>query len=46
VPDATTMLKFRRLLEDHQLGERLFAEVDSVLQGIRVTLKVVWHSEP
>ncbi|MGF6798409.1 hypothetical protein OKW48_001841 [Paraburkholderia youngii] len=27
VPDATTLLKFRRLLEKHQLGERLFAEV-------------------
>ena len=24
VPDATTLLKFRRLLETHQLGEALF----------------------
>ncbi|KVD59151.1 IS5 family transposase, partial [Burkholderia ubonensis] len=33
VPDATTMLKFRRLLERHKLGERLFAEVGRVLQA-------------
>jgi transposase, IS5 family len=33
VPDATTMLKFRRLLEDHKLGEQLFAEVGRVLQA-------------
>src|SRR6188472_2110682 len=33
VPDATTMLKFRRLLEQHKLAERLFAEVGRVLQG-------------
>jgi hypothetical protein len=26
VPDATTMLKFRRLLEQHQLAERLFSQ--------------------
>jgi IS5 family transposase len=39
VPDATTLLKFRRLLEDHQLGERLFAEVGRVLQGSGMTLK-------
>lgn len=32
-PDATTLLKFRRLLETHQLGEKLFAKVDEVLQG-------------
>lgn len=39
VPDATTMLKFRRLLERHQLGERLFAEMGRVLQGSGMTLK-------
>jgi len=39
VPDATTLLKFRRLLEDHQLGERLFAEVGRVLQGSGMALK-------
>jgi IS5 family transposase len=31
VPDTTTMIKFRRLLEQHQLAERLFAEVGRVL---------------
>ncbi len=39
VPDATTLLKFRRLLETHQLGEQLFAEVGRVLQGRGMTLK-------
>lgn len=39
VPDATTMLKFRRLLERHQLGERLFSEVGRVLQTSGMTLK-------
>ena len=33
VPDATTLLKFRRLLETHKLGEQLFAKVGEVLQG-------------
>ena len=32
VPDATTMLKFRRLLNDNKLGEQLFAKVGGVLQ--------------
>ena len=32
VPDATTLLKFRRLLERHKLGEALFAKVGEVLQ--------------
>jgi len=38
VPDATTLLKFRRLLETHKLGEALFAKVGEVLQaqGIKV----------
>ena len=38
VPDATTLLKFRRLLEKHSLGEALFAEVGAVLQpsGMKV----------
>ena len=30
VPDATTLLKFRRLLEEHALGEALFAKVAKV----------------
>ncbi len=33
VPDATTMLKFRRLLNDNKLGEALFAQVGQVLQS-------------
>lgn len=33
VPDGTTLLKFRRLLEQHQLGEALFAKVGELLQG-------------
>ena len=33
VPDGTTLLRFRRLLEDHMLGEALFAKVGEVLQA-------------
>jgi IS5 family transposase len=33
VPDGTTLLKFRRLLNDHNLGKQLFAKVGEVLQG-------------
>jgi transposase, IS5 family len=38
VPDATTLLKFRRLLENNKLGEALFAKVGEVLQaqGLKV----------
>jgi len=38
VPDATTMLKFRRLLDEHKLGEALFARVGKELQaqGIKI----------
>ena len=38
VPDATTMLRFRRLLNDNKLGEALFARVGKELQarGIQV----------
>jgi IS5 family transposase len=39
VPDATTMLKFRRLLNEHKLGEPLFAKVGEVLQQGGVKLK-------
>ena len=37
-PDATTLLKFRRLLEQHELGAELFAEVNAQLQarGLKV----------
>ena len=33
VPDGTTLLKFRRLLNDHKLGQQLFAKVGEVLQS-------------
>jgi IS5 family transposase len=33
VPDATTLLKFRRRIEDKQLGAALFAKVGEVLQS-------------
>ena len=38
VPDGTTLLKFRRLLEKHKLGAALFATVGQVLQdkGMKV----------
>ncbi len=39
MPDATTILKFRRLLELHQLNERLFAEVGQVLQRAKIAIK-------
>lgn len=39
VPDATTLLKFRRLLEEHQLGARLFAEAGRVLQDKGMSVK-------
>lgn len=38
VPDATTLLNFRHLLEKHKLGEALFAKVGEMLQtqGLKV----------
>jgi IS5 family transposase len=33
VPDGTTLLRFRRLLEKHDLGTALFARVGTVLQA-------------
>ena len=43
VPDATTLLKFRRLLEKHKLGEQLFATVGQVLQarGLKVGIGTI-----
>ena len=39
VPDETTVMRFRHLLEEHQLGEKIFAEVNRVLQrrGLRLS---------
>ena len=31
VPDATTLLKFRHMLESNKLGEKIFADVNSRL---------------
>ena len=39
VPHATTLLKFRHLLEEHNLNEKLFAEVGRVLAGSGMILK-------
>ena len=39
VPDESTVLKFRHLLQEHDLGERLFAEVGRVLQRSGFALK-------
>ena len=38
VPDGTTLLKFRRLLEKHELGAALFAQVNETLalRGLKV----------
>jgi transposase, IS5 family len=38
VPDATTLLRFRRLLETHKLGEALFSRVNAelTLRGYKV----------
>ena len=38
VPDATSLVRFRKLLNDHKLGEALFARVGKALQarGIKV----------
>ena len=32
VPDATTLLKFRHLLEEHHIGEQIFADVNDRLE--------------
>ena len=39
IPDETTILKFRRLIETHQLSQQLFADVNDYLaeQGIKVS---------
>ena len=39
VPDETTVLKFRHLLDRHDLGKRLFAEVGQVLQASGFQIK-------
>jgi IS5 family transposase len=39
VPDETTILNFRRLLEDHRLTEALFKEINRLLSQKRLLLK-------
>jgi IS5 family transposase len=39
IPDETTILRVRHLLEQHQLTERIFAEIRSLLEEKRLLLK-------
>jgi len=39
IPDETTILRFRHLLEQHHLTERIFAEIRSLLEQKRLLLK-------
>src|ERR1700751_107805 len=39
IPDETTILNFRHLLEKHQLTEKIFAEVRTLLEEKRLLLK-------
>jgi transposase, IS5 family len=39
IPAETTILRFRHLLEQHQLTERMFAEIRSLLEQKRLLLK-------
>ena len=39
VPDETTILRFRHLLEQHKLTEKIFARIRSLLEGKRLLLK-------
>lgn len=39
VPDATTLLNFRHLLEEHDLTQRLFAEVGALLEERKLLMK-------
>jgi IS5 family transposase len=39
VPDESTILRFRHLLEQHKLSERIFAQIRSILEQKRLLLK-------
>ena len=39
IPDESTILRFRHLLEQHQLTEKIFAEIRSLLEERRLLLK-------
>ena len=45
VPDATTMLKFRRLLNEHKLGEQLFAKVGQIPFGLANEALETWDPQ-
>src|SRR5207302_8085387 len=44
VPDATTLLKFRHLLEAHNLTRRIFAEVNALLNERKLLIERRHHS--
>ncbi|WP_333681552.1 IS5 family transposase [Dyella sp.] len=39
IPDETTLLKFRRLLEKHGLGAKILAEVNARLEGLGMLMR-------
>jgi hypothetical protein len=39
IPDKTTILRFRHLLEEHQLTQQIFAEIRTLLEERRLLLK-------
>ena len=39
IPDETTILNFRHLLEDHKLGEAIFEEINALLKAKGLLLK-------
>ena len=39
IPDESTILRFRHLLEEHQLTQRIFAEIRTLLEEKRLLLK-------
>lgn len=44
IPDETTTLRFRHLLKEHQLTERLFAAVQGLLDAKGLLLKILLRS--
>ena len=53
VPDATTLLKFRHLLEEHKIGEALFDDINErldkaglIMHGGTIVDATIIHSTP
>jgi IS5 family transposase len=48
MPDATTLLNFRRLLEAHDLGAALFAKIEELLltNGVKLSGGTIEASSP